>query len=105
MITLAEIRAQYPTPMRATDSHEIDEPGQYCVGGAFCRAVTAGLRQGFPTHVLIGRKLQTQNPALSDELAARFGLAIIGHNEARDFDSAWKLLGAALKWRPLEVQS
>jgi len=107
MLTIAEIRRQYPSPM---SMREPDPDGAaYCVAGAIVQAHQALLtftpdNCAFPGEYEFTWALLELNPALDDAdvddeedtQAWVYANAILDLNDARNFEGAWRLAEEAL---------
>lgn len=102
-VTVEEIRAKYPNPVKAIAGNLRD--GYYCVGGALCKFLYGDSGEAFPISQL-NRALVAANPALARNIhcvytkAEDFGASIIGQNDSENFEAAWKFLDEALNWKP-----
>ena len=99
-ITLATIRAQYPTPSKQ-NRYGTHIDGEYCVGGALALAFyghTPDIPR-FPEEEAIAEMLQVLNPALSDSLALEYADSLVDRNDVGDFEEAWQIAGEALDYR------
>ena len=98
-ISIATIRAQYPTPETA-NPYGPNRDGDYCVGGALALAFY-GLEPDtprFPEEDAIAEVLQALNPAIADTLALEYADALVDANDAGDFEEAWRVAGKALAY-------
>jgi hypothetical protein len=122
-LTAAAVREAYPDPM-SSEVVPYDPDGQpvsgcYCVGGALLMALgepcTSLTR--FPTPRPLEEALERLNPSLCQDvlcdrfaalaalppdwtvrLSHGFAVAIIDANDREDFEGAWKVLDAALRF-------
>ena len=94
MITMGQIRAQYPHPQVASVAEA--DPNGYCVGGAVCRVAFPAVSANFPLPSSIDDALQHLNPALTPGLAWAAACRITDRNDAQDFAGAWNAVEKAL---------
>lgn len=92
MITLAELKKQFPNPAIANSCRF-----GYCVGGALCLAAKTG--SYFPGSATIAGTLVQVNPELDWAKAHAYASDIIYNNDKGRFDTAWSILGQALSYR------
>jgi len=97
VLTVNDIRAQYPVPGTAAGSRSAI-PGCYCVGGAFL-LMQGNIYAPWPYEEILAQGLQRENPCLDAESVWRFAHDIIAFNDAGDFEAAWQMLGEALVYR------
>ena len=103
MITMQQIREQYPNPIEA---HNALEDTEYCIGGAVC--LSKGKSEPFPTPVRLAQELidivfvkthkasntgQVATNAFNALCAAR---GIIEANDNGEFNRAWEILDTFL---------
>ena len=99
MLTIAEIRRQYPHPIRAYESNSeacsteerLEPDGEYCVAGAIYMSVTGKRGRGiaFPMPAAAARALAILNPRLSPGEAYALAVDIIAANDCENFEEAW----------------
>jgi len=105
MLTVAEIRADYPTPSASPADDEYRACKQpYCVGGALC--LYADIRFGraryipkFPDLIELTTALRKVNTTLRPDEANTYAEYIIEMNDAKEFEEAWQALDEALNRR------
>ena len=99
-ISLATIRAQYPTPSTVRASLPGDGLEGYCVGGALCLAGLGPHSIRFPTEKHLAQQLIRINPDLAAVpwKAGQFAEAITIANDRGDFEEAWRVAGEALDY-------
>jgi hypothetical protein len=105
MITLQEIRTQYPHPVSYRDVWPDTAKGpetHYCVGGALCsylghKGLAPKTYYGFPQAYKIRQALMIANPRLTLAIADTYANGLMVTNDiSRDFEAAWNLLETAL---------
>lgn len=96
---MQRLRRDYPHPRMAREGWD---GRAYCVGGALC--LLQGVAAPWPDHWTLTRALTRENPHLPGTVAWDLALGMIRHNEVADFAQAWRLLEAALRWRPPRPQ-
>jgi hypothetical protein len=96
MISVKEIRQQYPNP-RALAYGEAKVDDGYCVLGALLRCVD-NMYASFPSSEFVIPVLVTMNPTLSYQRAQDYCFRIMEMNDTyKDFEAAWAELDKALK--------
>lgn len=92
--SIAEVRAQFPTPTQSAGSESQD----YCVGGAWLMA--HGIKVHFPHAAFLMRHilslaLQDSGEAVSEKIITDNlgeGLQILKYNDDGNFEAAWQAL-------------
>lgn len=92
MITVEQIKQQYPYPVRFADSELTDRA--YCIGGAICHVT--GTHVNFPRINQLAIALIDLNPHLDWYDAPGYASLIITENDAGMFESAWETVNVAL---------
>jgi hypothetical protein len=116
ILTIAQIRQQYPTPMREVDRQGKAPEQCYCVGGAIVQAFRNLVPLSyvddwqFPGESALAEALIDINHELdADEVVdfhesqgMDFASGIIDYNEHGEFEDAWRLAEEALAYRHKE---
>lgn len=100
MMTAAQVRAKYPTPVRSRTIYP--QITGYCVGGALFLAFYDPQYQPasvFPGATQIRDLLMRANPDVSFLMAELAANDIIMFNDAGSFEAAWRVLDQVLSYR------
>ncbi len=105
-LSITALRKKYPHPVRGFGAYD----GQYCVGGALCRAV--GLDIDFPVEQKLKEAVLKANPRIDwyaistkdHRWAYSHIRGVLEANDVGNFDLAWSLLGELLCWKPKAFQ-
>lgn len=90
-MTLAEIRAAYPHPVKASPYATYLEA--YCVGGAYLQSLGSAWK--FPGVSELRIALKAPPNSLLPKM-------ILSANDRADFEEAWRLLGIAMEHKVLD---
>lgn len=99
MTTYKEIKERFNHPRPAEERSDVDTPGEYCVGGAFCLHI--GVDDPFPDEETLAKNLFLFFDMNSWQEARTYASGIIKANDDSLMDDAWDLLDALFnKYNP-----